>query len=95
MYPLPRAEFHWLGSEASRRYTPAMGSVADDLRRQDFAEYAAMTPTQRLALSERLGEEALAELMSAHQVDRAAALRLAQRSRRIGRRPSRALDEAP
>jgi hypothetical protein len=69
--------------------------VADDLRREDFATYAAMTPTERLALGERLGEEALAALMEAHQLDRAAALRLASRSRRIGRRPSRSLDEGP
>jgi hypothetical protein len=67
--------------------------ITDDLRREDFAEYAVMTPAERLALSERLGEEALAALMEAHQLDRAAALELASRSRRIGRRPSRSLDE--
>jgi hypothetical protein len=72
-----------------------MGSVLDDVRREDFAAYAAMSPSARLALSERLGEEALAALMSAHGCDRAAAERLSSRSRRVGRRPTRCLDEDP
>lgn len=72
-----------------------MASLLEDLRREDLAEYAAMSPSERLALSERLGEETLAALMSAHGLSRSAALRLARRSRRVGRRPSRCLDEDP
>ena len=72
-----------------------MASVLDDLRREDLAEYAAMSPAARLALSVRLGEEALAALMSARGVDRSTAQRIASVSRRVGRKPSPALDEDP
>lgn len=72
-----------------------MGSVLDDLRREQFARYAAMTPAARLRLGERLGREALATLMSAQGLDRASAVRLVRRTRRFGRRPCRCLDEDP
>lgn len=70
-----------------------MRSVADDLRREQRERYASMTPVELMALSERLGEEGLTELMSANGVDRASALRAIRRSRRLGRKPSRCFDE--
>jgi len=72
-----------------------MGSVLDDLRREQFAEHAALTPAERLKLGETLGEEALALLMSAQGLDRASATRLTRATRRTGRRPCRCLDEDP
>jgi hypothetical protein len=70
-----------------------MGSVLDDLRREQFAEHAALTPATRLRLGERLGEEALALLMSAQGLDRESAIRLTTATRRTGRRRCRCLDE--
>jgi hypothetical protein len=52
-----------------------------------------MTPAERVRLSERLGEEGLAEYMSANGLDRASAIKAIKRSRRLGRRPSRCFDE--
>lgn len=66
--------------------------MADDLRREQRERYARMTPAELMAISERLGEEALAEFMSAHQVDRASALRAIRATRRLGRRLSRCFD---
>ena len=76
-------------------YTPAMASVLDELRREQFADHAALSPAERLELGERLGERALAELMAAQGLDRESALRLATATRRIGRRPCSCLDERP
>jgi len=70
-----------------------MHSVADDLRQEQRERIARMTPAERFALSERLGEEGLAEFMSANGLDRADALKAIRRSRRIGRKPSRCFDE--
>jgi hypothetical protein len=70
-----------------------MHSVADDLRREQRERFARMTPAERLALSERLGREGLAEFMSANNLDRAEALKAIRRSRRAGRKPSRCFDE--
>lgn len=52
-----------------------------------------MTPAERVALAERLGESGLAEYMSANGVGRAEAVVAIKRTRRIGRRPSRCFDE--
>jgi hypothetical protein len=70
-----------------------MASVADDLRREQLERFAMMTPAERVALSERLGEEGLAAFMSANGVDRDTALKAIRRSRRVGRRPSSSADE--
>lgn len=70
----------------------AMRSVNDDLRREQRERIAKMTPAERVALAERLGEEGLAAFMSANRLDRAAALRAIRRSRRAGRRPSASAD---
>ncbi|MBK5259801.1 MAG: hypothetical protein JJE51_09425 [Thermoanaerobaculia bacterium] len=70
-----------------------MASVADDLSREQLERFAKMTVSERVALSERLGEEALAAFMSANHLDRESALKAIRRSRRIGRRPSACADE--
>jgi hypothetical protein len=70
-----------------------MSNVADDLRREQLERFAMMTPAERVALSERLGQEGLAEFMSANGLDRESALKAIRRSRRVGRRPSSSADE--
>jgi hypothetical protein len=72
-----------------------MSRVADELRREQRERFASMTPAALLALSERLGEEALAEMMATNGMDRAAALREVRRGRRLGRRPSGCADADP
>lgn len=69
-----------------------MRSVADDLKKEQRERFARMTPAERVALSERLGEEGLAEFISANGLSRQAALRAIRRSRRVGRRPSACAD---
>jgi hypothetical protein len=77
-----------------RRYAVSMGSVVYDLRREGRARVAAMAPHDRLATQPQFGEQGLGEIMSAHGIDRQAALRLVRSSRRSGRRPSACLDHA-
>ena len=67
--------------------------LAEELKQEQRERYARMTPAERVALTEKLGEEGLAEYMSANHVDRITAIRAIRRSRRAGRRPSRCLDE--
>lgn len=75
-------------------YSAGMRSkLAEQLKKEQRERIARMTPAERLALTERLGEEGLAEYMSANRLDRVAALLAIKRSRRAGRRPSRCLDE--
>ena len=70
-----------------------MTRVNEDLRREQRERIGKMTPAERIALAERLGEEGLAAFMSAHDMDRATALKAIRRSRRVGRRPSVSADE--
>lgn len=70
-----------------------MASVAENLRLEQWRRFARMTPAERLALSERLGREGLAEFMSANGLSRPEALKAIRLSRRIGRRPSACADE--
>ena len=69
--------------------------LADQLKAEQLARFARMTPAERIALTERLGEEGLAEFMSANMLDRRTAIRLIRQSRRFGRRPSPCFDEHP
>ena len=69
--------------------------LAEQLRKEQRERVARMTPAERMALTEKLGEQGLAEYMSANGVDRATAIRALKRSRRAGRRPSRCFDERP
>ena len=66
--------------------------LAEQLKKEQRERFARMTPAERVALTERLGEEGLAEYMSANGLDRAAAVSAIKQSRRIGRRPSRCFD---
>ena len=70
-----------------------MGSkLAGQLKQEQRDRFARMTPEERVAMAERLGREWLANFMSAHGVDRIAALNVLRRSRRAGRKPSRSMD---
>lgn len=67
--------------------------LARQLKTEQRERYGRMTPAERFALTERLGQEGLAEFMTASGLDRAEAVAAIRRSRRLGRRPSRCLDE--
>jgi hypothetical protein len=49
---------------------------------------AAMSPAERVALAERLGEEGIASFMATHGVDRRTAIARIKATHRLGRRPS-------
>ena len=66
--------------------------VATDLAREQAKRVAALTPAERIALVERLGEERIALCMAAQNVDRRTAIARLEASRRFGRRPSRSAD---
>lgn len=67
--------------------------LMERLEREQRERFARMTPAERVALSEQLGQAGLAEYMSANSLDRAAAILAIKQSRRVGRRPSRCFDE--
>jgi hypothetical protein len=67
--------------------------LAEQLKQEQRERFARMTPAERVALTERLGEEGLAEYMTANRLDRVEAMKAIRRSRRSGRRPSRCFDE--
>ena len=69
------------------RYTAAMGSVADQLKREDLRRALAMSPDERVALAFRLGEEDLAIYRAATGMSRDEALRDLRDQRRFGRTP--------
>jgi hypothetical protein len=52
-----------------------------------------MSPAERIALAEKLGEEGIAAYMTTHGVDRRTAIARVKAIRRRGRRPSAAADE--
>lgn len=66
--------------------------VATDLAREQAKQIAALTPAERIALAERLGEESVALYMAAQNVDRCTAIARLEANRRFGRRPSRSAD---
>lgn len=72
-----------------------MRSVADELRDEDRAALAAMTPAERVALALALGDRDLETFRLAHapplEVDEAR--RILERRRQAGRRRSRCLEE--
>ncbi|MGQ0733793.1 MAG: hypothetical protein ACT4QD_09075 [Acidobacteriota bacterium] len=49
---------------------------------------AAMTPAERVALAERLGEDGVTSYMATHGVDRRAAIARIKATHRLGRRHS-------
>jgi hypothetical protein len=70
-----------------------MRSVADDLRQQDREEARNLSVDERLRRACELGEISLEAFRQAQGVDRSTALRLLQRRRQAGRRPSRCMTE--
>ena len=48
--------------------------LAEQLKKEQRERFARMTPAELFALTERLGEEGLAEYMSANRVDRSTAI---------------------
>ena len=78
------------------RHDPYNGSmrskVASDLAQEQARRVAALTPAERVALAERLGEESIALYMAAQNVDRRTAIARLEASRRVDRRPSRSAD---
>lgn len=64
-------------------------SHREELRRAERS----LTPLERLRLAQRLGDEAVAQFAHAHGVEPEVAAREFARRRRLGRRPSRCLDD--
>jgi hypothetical protein len=60
--------------------------IATDLERRRSERLAEMSPAERVAMAERLGEEAVASYMMAHAVDRATAIAQIKATHRLGRR---------
>lgn len=71
----------------------ARSKVADELRREDAAAIAAMTPAERLELAFELGRRGVQMYMDAHRVDRKTAARALKRASQAGRRYSRCMDD--
>jgi hypothetical protein len=68
-------------------------TLIETLKKEQRERVARMTPAERLALMDRLGQEGLAEFMAANRLDRAAAIKAIRRSRRAGRKPSKCFDD--
>jgi hypothetical protein len=69
-----------------------MQSVADALRDETRRRTAALSPDARVQLALDLGEADVAALCEARDISTAEARATVARSRRLGRRPSRAHD---
>lgn len=70
-----------------------MSKVNEQLRRERRERISKLAPAERVALAEKLGEEGLAAFMSAHHLERSAAMKAIRRSRAVGRRRSVSADE--
>jgi hypothetical protein len=72
-----------------------MRSVADELKAEDRAEAARLSPAERVTLALALGSRDLEAFRLAHDppLDPAEAERILQRRRQAGRRPSRSVEE--
>jgi hypothetical protein len=70
-----------------------MKSVADDLRAELREKMRHLSVQERLDLALRLGEESLELFRQANGLDRKTAIRLLQRRRQAGRRPSKCMSE--
>ena len=70
-----------------------MKSVADDLRAELREKINRLSVEERLELALRLGEEGLELFRQANGLDRRTAIRLLQRRRQAGRRPSKCMSE--
>ena len=69
--------------------------VGREISRSRARRLAAMTPAERIALAQRLGQEGIASYMATHAVDRRTAIARIKATRRLGRRhsPSASADE--
>jgi hypothetical protein len=70
-----------------------MRSVADDLRQRDREAVLALSPEERIDLALRLGDEDLELFCRIQGLDRREAIRVLQRRRQAGRRPSQCMTE--
>ena len=70
-----------------------MRSVADDLRKRDREEFLKLSFEERLKLVFDLGDADLALFCQAQGVDRETGIRLLQRRRQAGRRPSKCMSD--
>lgn len=70
-----------------------MRSVADDLRREDREAFAKLPLEERVRRVFEMGEIGLEAFRQAQGVDRETAIRLLQRRRQAGRRPSKCMEE--
>jgi hypothetical protein len=68
--------------------------VAEAIRREQLEEIRLMSASQRVALARELGARDLRAYMAVQTVDREAALGAIRRSRQVGRRYSRCMDES-
>jgi len=73
-------------------YTDCMRSVADDLREETRRRMAALSPTARIRLALELGDADVTTISNARRLSHSEARAAIARSRRLGRRPSRAHD---
>ena len=71
----------------------ARSKLAEQLRQEQAAAIAALTPQERLDLAFELGRRGIEMYMSAHHVDRETAARELKRAGRLGRRYSRCMDD--
>lgn len=71
----------------------ARSRLAEQLRQEDVAAVAAMTPSDRVELAFELGRRGVEMYMSVHHVDRDTAARELKRASRAGRRYSRCMDD--
>ena len=73
-------------------YTRGMKSVASVLRAGDAAAVSELSPSERLELAFRLGDEDLESFRATHGLDRRTAIRLLERRRQATRQPSACLE---
>jgi len=71
----------------------ARSKVAEELRQEQMREVLAMTPDERVALIVALRDRGLEAVMAARGIDRDTAIEEIKRSRRVGRRYSRSMDD--
>jgi len=71
----------------------ARSKVAEELRQEQTREVLAMTPSERVELMLDLRERGLEAMMAARKMDRDTVISEIKRSRRLGRRYSRCMDD--
>ncbi len=82
-----------VGRFALQGYTPGMRSVADEFREKDREAVLKLSVKERIELALQLGDEDLDLYCRTQGLDRETAIRLLQRRRQAGRRPSKCITE--